>query len=171
MSKAIKPKKGVAKKVVSRKAAPKKAAPKKAAGKKGVGIKYADKSGGQPELVPIFGELCKLLSVYEKGSIKLRGGKEGQIAMVSEKPVEIAGSIRKELWFAAALIQKGYVGLYFMPVHSKEEQAAVFEPALLKCLKGKGCFHIKVNDPVLFKQIKTSLKAGYQLYKERGWIS
>jgi hypothetical protein len=46
----------------------------------------------------------------------------------------------------------------------------VFKPELLKCLKGKSCFHIKKNDPVIMEQIKESLKIGYEMYKERGWL-
>lgn len=171
MAKAGNTKKETVKGVAVKKTAVNKTKPqKKAADKKSIGIKYSDKSAGQPHLVPIFESLVTLLTPYERGSIKKRGGKDGQLAMVSEKEVMIAGKIRKELWFAAALIQKGYVGFYFMPVHSRAEQEQVFAPSLLKCLKGKGCFHLKENDPVLYKQIKESLKIGYQLYKERGWL-
>lgn len=151
--------------------APEKAAPKKAASPKNeIGIKYSDKSAGQPELVPIFETIKQMLLPYGKGSIKLRGGTGGQIAMVSEKPIEIDGRKRDELWFAAALVQKGYVGFYFMPVYDKKEMEAMFKPELLKCLKGKGCFHIKKADPLIYAQIKESLKKGYDSYKSRGWV-
>ena len=39
---------------------------KKTNSKKGTGNKYADKSPGQPELIPIFDEIKKLLVPYEK---------------------------------------------------------------------------------------------------------
>jgi hypothetical protein len=37
--------------------------------------------------------------------------------LVGEKPVEVLGRKKDELWFASALIQKGYVGFYYMPVY------------------------------------------------------
>ncbi len=42
------------------------------------GIKYSDKSGDQPELIPIFDEIKKLMLPYAKGNIKVRGGTGGQ---------------------------------------------------------------------------------------------
>jgi len=154
-------KKAVVKKVISKKAA---------AQKSETGIKYEDKSAGQPELVPIFEELKKLMLPYAKGSIKLRGGTGGQMALVSDTPVEINGKKRDEWWFGAILIQKGYVGLYFMPVHQVSERKEVFKPELLKCLKGKSCFHIKNYDTEIFKQVEEALAKGYRKHKERGWV-
>ena len=178
MAKAVKPaaKKitpaKAAKKTAQKKAAVKKVVAKKKTGaeKSGTGIKYEDKSAGQPELVPIFKELKKIMLPYGKGSIKVRGGTGGQMALVSETPVEINGKKRDEWWFGAILIQKGYVGLYFMPVHQVSERKEVFRPELLKCLKGKSCFHIKNYDPEIFKQVEEALAKGYLKHKERGWV-
>lgn len=158
----------------------KKAAPQKKAGdavksaapasEKPTGIKYADKSAGQPTLIPIFEELKALLQPYEKGSIVLRGGSGGQLTLVSEKEIVVDGRKKNEMYFAAALIQKGYVGFYFMPVYTEAEQQALFTPELLKLLKGKSCFHIKKWDDTLKKQIKEALKKGYEVYKEKDWV-
>lgn len=104
------------------------------------GYKYSDKSKNQPELIPIFDELHKMLSAYEKGTIKKRGGKAGQVALISEKEVIIEGRKRTEIHFAAALIQKGYVGFYFMPVYAQEEIKKVFKPELFKMFKRKSLF-------------------------------
>src|SRR5215831_8276042 len=71
-------------------------------------IKYSDKSPGQPQLVPIFEEIKKMLAVYEKGTLKLFGGSDGKVALVSKKPVEVLGRKKEEVWFASALVQKGY---------------------------------------------------------------
>jgi hypothetical protein len=67
-----------------------------------VKIKYSDKSPGQPELIPIFEEIKKMLVAYEKGTIKLSGGSDGKVALISKQPVEILGRKRHELWFAGA---------------------------------------------------------------------
>jgi hypothetical protein len=168
MAKAVKP---VIKKAMPAKTVLKKSASKKAAKVKSeTGIKYTDKSGDQPQLVPVFNAIKKLLLPYEKGSMKIRGGSGGQITLVNEKPVEIDGRKREELWFAGALIQRGYVGFYFMPVHEASEIKEIFKPELLKCLKGKSCFHIKKFDAEIFKQMEEALAKGCLAYKKRGWL-
>ena len=154
-------KKSISKKVALKKATTKKEKPL---------LKYEDKSAGQPEMVIIFDRIKSLLLPYEKGSIKVHGGTGGQINLISHKPVEIQGRKRTELWFVSALIQKGYVGFYFMPIYGHKPLGEALHPELMKCLKGKACFHIKKNDDQLFKQIKEALKMGYDVYKKRGWL-
>ena len=168
-SKAAIPKKNAAPKKASPKKA-KAAATKKAASKSATGIKYEDKSAGQPQLVPIFTKIRDMLVKYGKGSVKQRGGEGGQVVLVSEKPVVIQGKKRDELWVGGLLVQKGYVGFYFMPAQNAAEKKEIFKTELLKCLKGKSCFHIKKEDPVIFEQIEQALRLGFQKYKERGWI-
>jgi len=144
---------------------------KKNSSKKEIKIKYEDKSAGQPELVLIFAEIKKLLLPYAKGTIKLHGGDKGKIILVSEKKIEIEGRKRDEVWFASMLIQKGYVGFYYMPIYARPDKIRkLIKPELLKCLKGKACFHIKKADQIIFAQIKEALKIGYVCYKEMGWV-
>ena len=135
-----------------------------------LGIKYTDKSAGQPNLVPIFDEIKRLLTPYEKGTMNLLGGSGGKVLLISKKPVEILGRKRDELWFASALIQKGYVGFYYMPVYGDPRVKELVKPELLKCLKGKACFHIKKYDEEIFSQIKDALRTGYDLWQKRGWL-
>jgi hypothetical protein len=88
----------------------------------------------------------------------------------SLKDVEIDGRKRQEVFFAAVIIQKGYVGFYFMPVYAAPAMSSVFKPELLKRLKGKSCFHLKSLDQALAGQITSALKAGFELYQQRGWV-
>ena len=104
------------------------------------GIKYADKSAGQTQLLPIFESLRKLIKPYAKGTINPRGDAGGQFHLWSDKEIEVQGRKMKEVYFAGLLVQKGYVGFYFMPAQTPAEKKEVFKPALLQCLKGKGCF-------------------------------
>lgn len=143
---------------------------KSTAEKEGVKIKYADKSGGQPQLIPIFDEIKNMLAPYEKGTMKLLAESKGNVVLVSKKPVEILGRKRDELWFASALIQKGYVGFYYMPVYMDSEIRKLIKPGLLKCLKGRACFHIKKFDKEIFSQINDALKIGYDCWHMRGWL-
>ena len=134
-----------------------------------IGIKYADKSPGQPGLVPIFDEIKRLLVPYEKGAMKLLTS-AGQAVLISKKRVEILGRKRDELWFASALVQKGYVGFYYMPVYGDPKVKELIKPELLKCLKGKSCFHITNYDKEILSQIKETLKLGYDIWHKRGWL-
>jgi hypothetical protein len=133
-------------------------------------VKYADKSAGQPEMVKIFDDIHAMLAPYEMGSIKKIGGKGGQVSLISTKEVEIAGRKKSELWFAGLLIQKGYVGFYFMPVYAEPEKKPLFGTELLKTLKGKSCFHIKSADPIIYAQIEEALKLGYGEWRKNGWV-
>ena len=82
----------------------------------------------------------------------------------------MAGRKRKELFFAAVIIQTGYVGFYYMPVYVDTSLKGVLGPGLLMLLRGKSCFHIKKLDSDLERQIAKALSEGYSLYKKRGWI-
>lgn len=88
----------------------------------------------------------------------------------SFKNLVIEGRKRKEVFFAGIIIQKSYVGFYFMPVYVEPELKAMFQPEMLSLLKGKSCFHIKKLDQVLLSQIKDALAAGFELYEKRGWV-
>ncbi len=169
-------KKSVAKKSVTKvakKAAPpkkkKEAKPEKQ--ERSVNRKYADKSAGQPDMLDIFEAIKKLMLPYDKKrGLVMHMGTSGQANLVSHKPVVIAGRPRKELWFVSALVQKGYVGFYYMPIYMNDPMKKLFSPEFIKCLKGKACFHIKKNDPAIMAEIKKAIQIGYAAYEKRGWL-
>ena len=121
------------------------------------------------DLLKLFHQLKKLVEKYE-GSLTAKIDDEGRYDLYSIKDVVIEGRKRKEVYFASLIIQKSYVGFYYMPIYSDVELKSVFGEDLLKLLKGKSCFHIKKLDEVLTKQLTEALEIGYSLYKERGWI-
>lgn len=88
----------------------------------------------------------------------------------SKKDLVIDGRKRTEVYFAGVIIQKSYVGVYYMPVYTSPEMKKLFAPELLALLKGKSCFHIKTLDRRLLAQVKAVLAAGFKLYKKRGWV-
>lgn len=124
----------------------------------------------QGELLVIFNALKPLLSVYE-GKFKATFDLQTRYELWSYGDFEIAGRKRKEVFFAGLILQSNYVGFYFMPIYADENLKAFFQPELLKCLKGKSCFHIKIADDQLLQQIVDALEKGFELYKERGWVS
>ena len=166
----------------AKKSAPKKVAVKKVAKKAvtatkpkkkeaTINIKYADKSAGQPELVVIFDAIRKMVLPYaNKRALKMHENTGGQFNLVSHKPVTIAGRERNELWFISALVQKGYVGFYYSTIYMQDHIKKEFSPEFMKCLKGKACFHIKKNDPLIMENIKKAIKIGFDDYVKKGWI-
>ena len=88
----------------------------------------------------------------------------------TDKPVVIEGRKRKEVYFAGLIIQKGYVGFYYMPVYAEPELKQVFEPELLSLLKGKSCFHVKKLDERLAGQVEAALRRGFECYQKNGWV-
>lgn len=121
------------------------------------------------DLTAIFHSLKALLSAYAPPLTPKRD-EPGYYDLWSAKDLAIEGRKRKEVYFAAAIIQKGYVGFYFMPVYAETELKAVFAPELLKLLKGKSCFHVKKLTPELLGHVEAALKVGYALYQQRGWV-
>ena len=172
MAKSTTPKKATLKKAVPKKVAKKVAKDNKSAKKEAsINIKYADKSAGQPDLVVIFEAIKQMANPYQnKGALKMHTGTGGQFNLISHKEVVIAGRKRSEIWFVSALVQKGYVGFYYMPIYMNDPMKKLFSPEFIKCLKGKACFHIKKNDPVIMEEIRKAIRIGYDSYVKRGWV-
>jgi hypothetical protein len=121
------------------------------------------------DLQGIFTTIKKEMAVYQP-PFQPKNDKERYYDLWSFKDLVIEGRKRKEVYFAGIIIQKDYVGFYYMPVYAEPEVKALFKPELLKLLKGKSCFHIKTLDEELLKQIREALEAGYRQYQERGWV-
>jgi len=122
------------------------------------------------DLSLIFHQLRNLMKPFEIGTFKARVDEEKRYDLWSEKKVVIEGRKRNNVYFAGLVIQRNYVGFYFMPVYVDEDLKTVFKPELLKLLKGKSCFHVKKTDDELSLQIADALRTGYDLYRKRGWI-
>ena len=121
------------------------------------------------DLQAIFGAIKPFLLAYQPPLVP-KTDTERYFDLWSLKPVVIDGRKRKEVFFASLVIQKDYVGFYFMPIYAETDLKTVFKPELLRLLKGKSCFHIKKLDDELLRQIEAAVKIGYELYQERGWV-
>ena len=120
----------------------------------------------------VFDRLQASLSQYAPPLAARSDGVRGKrdYQLWSEKPVEIDGRRRSEVYFAGLIAQKGYVGFYFMPVYTDPERKTVFAPGLLSLLRGKSCFHIRALDDELAAEVEDALARGFALYRERDWI-
>jgi len=124
----------------------------------------------EENLYQIFQRLKAALTMFEKPTMVPKIDLDSRYELWSQKDVVINGRRRREVFFAALIIQSNYVGFYFMPVYIDTSLKEVFAPELLKLLKGKSCFHIKQLDENLENRIFDALRKGYDLYKQRGWI-
>ena len=121
------------------------------------------------EFLPLFDEVKELLAPYA-GRLTARRDEPGYYDLWSEKDIVVSGRRRTAVFFCAVIIQKSYVGFYFMPLYTDEDRSLVFGPDLLAALKGKSCFHLKRLTPALKEQITAALAAGWRLYDDRGWV-
>lgn len=122
------------------------------------------------DLIEIFQTIRAVLQPYASLGFNNRVNSETNYDLWSDKSVVIEGKKRHEVQFAAVMIHKTHVGFYFMPVYAEPEMKKIFDPAMLKLLKGKSCFHIKKLDDILLGHIEDALAEGYRLYKEKGWV-
>lgn len=122
----------------------------------------------EDERAELFDQLRSMLKEYE-GRLRPKHDEEGNYDLWSFKDVEIAGRKRREVFFAQAVIRKGYVGLYYMPIYTDTDLAEVFGPELLSTQRGKSCFHVRSLEGPMREQVEEALRVGYALYEERGW--
>jgi hypothetical protein len=124
------------------------------------------------DLHAIFDRLQPLLAEHAPPFVEREGGIQGKrdYQLWSERDVVIDGRPRNEVYFAGLVVQKSYVGFYYMPVYAEPERKQLFAPELLELLKGKSCFHVKRLDDELIGQIRHALAEGRRLYESRGWV-
>lgn len=121
------------------------------------------------ELQSLFESLKQILEVYVRHFNEVRIAPK-RYDLWSKGDFTIAGRKRKEIFFASVILQKNYVGFYYMPVYTEPEMKKLFSPELLKLLKGKSCFHIKQLTPELEQDIQNALDKGLELYKKHRWV-
>ena len=123
------------------------------------------------DFIEIFQTIRAVLQPYTAEGFSNRINSETTYDLWSDVEVFFAGKNRNEVYFAAAMIHKGHVGFYFMPIYAEpEKMKQIIDPSLLKLLKGKSCFHIKKLDDTLLESIESALAEGFRLYKEKGWV-
>jgi len=95
----------------------------------------------------------------------------GRYELYSIKDVVIDGRKRSEVYFAGAIIQKSFVGFYFMPMYSSPGFIEGLSPELKRCIKGKACLNIKKAEENLFKEIEKMTRDGFKIYRRNKWIT
>lgn len=123
-----------------------------------------------PALIPLFNELKSLLKPFAQ-KMAVRTDEPGRYELFFDRQFTTQSQrtgnvIEKDgLDFVAILIQKNYVGLYFMPIYSHAHEFKNVPDDVMSMLKGKSCFHIKHLNPQLEEELRQMLNQGYALYK------
>lgn len=95
----------------------------------------------------------------------------GRVDVNTQKEIVIEGRKRPFLNLLSVIIQKHHVGFYHMPVYIDQDMRDSLSDTAAKMLKGKSCFHCKSEfSPELREEFAGLIRAGVELYRERGWI-
>jgi hypothetical protein len=124
-----------------------------------------------PQLIPLFNKIKRFIEPYSKYFNIVEN--EAEYGLVYNGQIEFDKFKRDEVYFCGIIIQKHYVGFYFMPQYTTNKGPEYFSgPDFLKLLKGKSCYYIteksftkKVQD-----ELKQALKKGLESYKNKEWI-
>lgn len=127
-------------------------------------------------LSTVFEELSNLLRKHAEGldlctaidNSKAKGNKPG-LHLYSREKIAIPNRPLNRMYLAGIIMQKDYVGLYYMPI-ADDSKPLMLSPALKKTLKGKSCFHIKSLTPDMIKEIDSILASGKKDFQKRGWL-
>lgn len=120
-------------------------------------------------LVELYKQLKPLLEKYSPPLTAKKDSDTGY-EVWGTKQAMIADKMKSEIFFAAFMVQKNFVGFYYFPIYTHPEIRKDISPKLIKLLSGKSCFHITQLDDLLLQDIEATLKFGFEFYKEKGWI-
>jgi hypothetical protein len=141
--------------------------------------KTAKKSKPKPKdgsLEGVFAELHKLFAPYAPpfkpgGANNIDGKLEYHLVVPQDVVIPGAyGGKPTQIAMASLIVQKDFVGFYFMPIYLNPELKKSLAPTLLKLLKGKTCFHVKAIDPQLIADVTAALALGLKSFKDRDWV-
>jgi hypothetical protein len=126
-------------------------------------------------LQDVYQSLHTLLSRYSPPFKTSGGGVSGKsdLHLVVPEAVAVPGAYGGKptaIAMASVILQKGYVGFYFMPIYVNPALGSRLSPSLKKLLKGKTCFHIKKLERDLLNDIEAALDVGVSCFKDRGWL-
>jgi hypothetical protein len=117
----------------------------------------------------IFEDLKKILSGFSPPLVERRD-EYTDYHLYGTKPVQVGKGGYEGIPFASITIRKAHITLGFFPIYTHPDKFKGIDPALLKLLKGKNCFHVKPGHEDLYPSIMTALELGMKVYKKEGWL-
>jgi len=118
-----------------------------------------------PDLNAVFAELKSLMAPYAARLDTQQD--DDRMLYVDTKYIQ---KNRKPMYFGAVMRKKSYVSFHLMPVYVKPELLNDVSADLKARMHGKSCFNFTEIDKPLFKELAGLTKAGFQSYKEQGFV-
>ena len=95
--------------------------------------------------------------------------KKAGFHLYGKKEVSILGRKPRKVYFCGIIMQKNFVGFYFMPLYSHPNKFKLSQD-LKKIKKGKSCLNIKDLSPNTKNEIIKLIRIGKSIYKKEGWV-
>jgi len=120
----------------------------------------------------IFETLSKALGKCAPPMVSELDAKKQTIMLMGNKPVPYGHDkkIVPGMYFASVAQRSDSVAFYFFPIYYKTAEFKKVAPSLIKCLKGKTCFHFKKEDQVNEKELAALLQLGVKAWKAEGYM-
>lgn len=128
----------------------------------------------EKELAETYQSLKKKITPYEK-KLKVAMDRPHRYDLCGDKVYNVTSertgktSQKKDAAFVSIIMQKDYVGFYFMPIYYHKGLMDEFSEAMNKRLKGKCCFHFKKPQEV-DREVDKLLKKGFAMFKENNFV-
>jgi hypothetical protein len=122
--------------------------------------------GMKPEYQAAFAELRQILDVYRPHLVTVHDSADNYY--LDAAYVQPNG---KPLYFGSVRVGKQYVSFHLMPVYLWPELLVGISDPLRKRLQGKSCFNFRKPEPELFAELVALTRAGFQRYRDHGYVS
>jgi len=119
----------------------------------------------------IFSKLKENLERFTPPLVVNKKAAPDAFEVIGNTPVPY-GSTKKivaGMYFASIAYRKDSVVFYFFPCYANPKLLESV-PSLVKCLKGKTCFHFTKEEQVNEKEINVLLKKGINAWEKEGFI-
>ena len=102
--------------------------------------------------------------------LAVRKDNENVFEVAGTKPA-MQGKQQVDGYYFGSIVPKPKdIRMYFFPIYTHPDAYDQLSLELLKCLKGKSCFHIKKLSPEMEQEIADMIKKGMKLYAKDGLI-
>ncbi|HTH57669.1 MAG TPA: hypothetical protein VL728_16600 [Cyclobacteriaceae bacterium] len=120
----------------------------------------------------IFETLAKALEKCSPPMVSQHDAKKQTMLLMGNKPVPYGydKKIIPGMYFASIAQRSDSVAFYFFPIYYKTAEFKKVAPTLIKCLKGKTCFHFKKEEQVKGKELAALLKLGMKAWKAESYM-
>lgn len=120
----------------------------------------------------IYAMLQRALKKCSPPMVSKKDDKDQTIELIGNKPVPYGHDkkIVPGMYFASVAQRKDSVAFYFFPIYYKTDLFKKAAPTLVKCLKGKTCFHFKKEEQINEKELDALLKLGVKAWESEGYM-